>query len=112
MEIRKEVKDGIAIIYLSGNLLGENANGPVLEFLKEQLDGGTRKVLFNLSDLKFINSTGLGMLMTAVARVKNAGGEMYLCNVPEIMTKILKMMKLETTFPMAASEQEAVASFS
>ncbi len=109
MEIKKEVKDGIAVIYLSGNLLGENANGPVLDFLKQQLDAGNKKVLFNLTDLRFINSTGLGMLMTAVARVKNAGGEMYLCNVPEIMTKILKMMKIEATFPIAASEQEAVA---
>ena len=110
MEIKKEVKDGVAVIYLSGNLLGENANGPVLEFLKEQLDGGVKKVLFNLTDLKYINSTGLGMLMTALARVRNAGGEMYLCNVPELMTKILKMMKLESTFVIAASEEEAVKS--
>ncbi len=109
MEIKKEVKNGIAVIYLSGNLLGENANGPVLDYLKQQLEEGNKKVLFNLSDLKFINSTGLGMLMTAIARTRNAGGEMYLCNVPEIMTKILKMMKLDSTFPTAASEQEAVA---
>ena len=112
MEINKEVKDGVAVIYLSGNLLGENANGPVLEYLKEQIESGTKKVVFNLTDLKFINSTGLGMLMTAMARVKNAGGEMYLCNVPEIMTKILKMMKLDTTFNIAPSEQAAVSSFS
>ena len=110
MEIRKEVKDGVAVIYLSGNLLGENANGPVLEYLKAQLDSGVKKVLFNLTDLKYINSTGLGMLMTALARVRNAGGAMYLCNVPELMTKILKMMKLENTFPIAESEAEAVKS--
>jgi anti-sigma B factor antagonist len=108
MEIKKEVKDGITVIYLSGNLLGENANGPVLEYLKQQLEAGNKKVLFNLTDLKFINSTGLGMLMTAIARVRNAGGEMYLCHVPEMMTKILKMMKLDSTFPTAPTEQEAV----
>jgi len=110
MEIKKELKDGVAVIYLSGNLLGENANGPVLDFLKEQIEAGTKKVLYNLTDLKFINSTGLGMLMTSLARVRNAGGEMYLCNVPESMTKILKMMKLDSTFPIAATEQEAVSS--
>lgn len=110
MEIKKEVKDGVAVIYLSGNLLGENANGPVLDYVKEQLDGGVKKVLFNLTDLKYINSTGLGMLMTSLAKVKNAGGEMYLCNVPELMTKILKMMKLESAFSISASEEEAVKS--
>lgn len=109
MEIKKELKNGVAVIYLSGNLLGENANGPVLEYLKEQLEAGNKKVLFNLAELKFINSTGLGMLMTAIARVRNAGGEMYLCNVPDMMTKILKMMKLDNTFPIALSEQDAVA---
>ena len=109
MEIKKELKDGVNVIYLSGNLLGENANGPVLDYLKLQLEAGNKKVLFNLTDLKFINSTGLGMLMTAIARVKNAGGEMYLCNVPDIMTKILKMMKIESTFPIAASEEEVVS---
>ena len=110
MDIKKEVKDGVAVIYLTGNLLGENANGPVLEYLKAQLDSGVKKVLFNLTDLKYINSTGLGMLMTALARTRNGGGEMYLCNVPDLMTKILKMMKLENTFPIAASETEAVKS--
>lgn len=110
MEIKKEVKDGVAVIYLSGNLLGENANGPVLDYVKEQLEGGVKKVLFNLTDLKYINSTGLGMLMTSLAKVKNAGGEMYLCNVPELMTKILKMMKLESAFSISASEEEAVKS--
>lgn len=108
MEIKKEVKNGVAVIYLSGNLLGENANAPVLDYLKEQVESGTRKVVFNLDGLKFINSTGLGMLMTAITRVRNAGGEMYLCNVPDIMSKILRMMKLESTFPIIASEQEAV----
>lgn len=110
MEIKKEVKDGVAVIYLSGNLLGENANGPVLDFVKEQLEGGVKKVLFNLTDLKYINSTGLGMLMSALAKVKNAGGDMYLCNVPDLMTKILKMMKLESAFSISASEEEAVKS--
>ena len=110
MEIKKELKNGVAVIYLSGNLLGENANGPVLEFVKEQLDGGVKKVLFNLTDLKYINSTGLGMLMTTLAKVKNAGGDMYLCNVPDLMTKILKMMKLENAFSIAQSEEEAVKS--
>ena len=108
MEIKKEVKDGIVVIYLSGNLLGENANGPVLEFVKDNIEAGNKRVLFNLQDLKFINSTGLGMLMTALARVRNAGGEMILSNLPEIMTKLLKMMKLDATFLVSATETDGL----
>lgn len=109
MEIQKEVKNGVVVIYLSGNLLGENANGPVLEYLKQQLDAGNKKVVFNLQSLKFINSTGLGMLMTALARTRNGGGEMILSNLPEIMSKLLKMMKLDAAFIVADSEATAIA---
>jgi|JI10StandDraft_1071094.scaffolds.fasta_scaffold110669_2 anti-sigma B factor antagonist len=108
MEIRKEVKEGVVVIYLTGNLLGEHANGPVLDFVKQNIEAGNKRVLFNLTDLKFINSTGLGMLMTSLARVRNAGGELILCNLPEIMTKLLKMMKLDTTFLIASDEADAI----
>jgi anti-sigma B factor antagonist len=109
MEIKNEVKGNAVVIYLSGNLLGENANGPVLDFIKQQIEAGRTHVVVNLADLKFINSTGLGMLMTALARVRNAGGEMYLCHLPELMVKLLKMMKLDQTFLVTATEAEALA---
>jgi anti-anti-sigma regulatory factor len=48
------------------------------------------------------------MLMTSLARVRNAGGELILCNLPEIMTKLLKMMKLDTTFLIASDEADAI----
>ncbi|MFN8308440.1 MAG: STAS domain-containing protein [Chitinophagales bacterium] len=108
MELKKEIKNGVVVIYLSGNLLGENANGPVLEYLKENLDGGNKRIIFNLKELKFINSTGLGMLMTALARTRNAGGEMILSDLPDIMKKLLKMMKLDSTFVVADSEEAAL----
>ena len=108
MDIQKELKDGVVVIYLTGNLLGENANGPVLEFLKTNLEAGNKKVLFNLNGLKFINSTGLGMLMTALARTRNAGGELILCHLPEIMTKLLKMMKLDDTFLVSPDEADGM----
>lgn len=106
--MKNELKEGVLVISLEGNLLGENTNGPVMELLKQNIEAGTKKVLFNLTDMKFINSTGLGMLMTALSKTRNAGGELALCGLPEQMRKLLQMTKLETIFPIYADEAAAI----
>lgn len=96
--MKSEVTDGILTISLEGNLLGETSNAPVMELLTGNLTQGNKKVLLDLSQLKFINSTGLGMLLTAVSKTRNAGGELVLCNAPEQMRKLLQITKLESVF--------------
>lgn len=107
--MQNEIKNGVMVIYLEGNLLGENTNAPAINLVKQHLESGGRKVLFNLGQMKFINSTGLGMLMTALGKVRNAGGELALCNLPEQMRKLLQMTKLEAVFPVYADEAAALA---
>ncbi|MFN8298665.1 MAG: STAS domain-containing protein [Chitinophagales bacterium] len=106
--MKNELKDGVLVISLEGNLLGENTNGPVMDLIKQNIEAGTKKVLFNLADMKFINSTGLGMLMTALSKTRNAGGELALCGLPEQMRKLLQMTKLETLFPVYGDEAAAI----
>jgi anti-sigma B factor antagonist len=108
MDIKTEQKEGVLVFYLNGNLLGEHANAPVMEKLKAGLEVGNNKVLFNLTDLKFINSTGLGMLLTALTKTRNAGGELTLTNVPEQMNKLLVMTKLKDIFNIQADEESGI----
>ena len=107
--MKNELKNGVLVISLDGNLLGEYSNAPVMELLKSNLDTGTKKVLFNLSEMKFINSTGLGMLMTALTKTRNAGGELALCGIPDQMKKLLQMTKLESLFPVHSDESAAIS---
>ncbi len=106
--MKNEVKDGVLVIYLEGNLLGENTNGPVMEMIKKSIDEGNKKILFNLADMKFINSTGLGMLLTGVTKTRNAGGELALCSLPDQMKKLLQMTKLESVFKVQPDEVSAI----
>ena len=103
-----EVKEGVLVISLVGNLLGENTNAPVMELLKQNIETGSTKVVFNLSEMKFINSTGLGMLMTALTKSRNAGGDLALSGVPDQMKKLLQMTKLETVFTVCEDEKSAI----
>lgn len=106
--MKNEIKDGVLVIYIEGNLLGEHSNAPVMELIKQVIEAGNKKVLFNLAEMKFINSTGLGMLLTAVSKTRNAGGEVALCSLPEQMTKLLQMTKLGSAFVVKANEEEAI----
>lgn len=107
--MKNELKDGILVIHIEGNLLGEHLNGAVMELIKNNVESGSKKVLFNLGEMKFINSTGLGMLLTAVGKVRNAGGELSLCAAPDQMKKLLQMTKLESIFKSFDDEASAIS---
>jgi len=107
--MKSETKDGVLVISLEGNLLGEHTNAPVMELIKTSIEAGNKKVLFNLSEMKFINSTGLGMLLTAVSKVRNSGGELALCSLPEQMKKLLQITKLESIFNIRPDEASALS---
>ena len=106
--MKNEVKEGVLVITLEGNLLGEHTNAPVMELINQNLEAGNKKVVFNLEGLKFINSTGLGMLMTGLTKTRNAGGELVLCSLPDQMKKLLQMTKLESIFNVQADEATAI----
>ncbi len=108
MDTLKEIKDGVLVIYFTGNLLGEHVNGPILEEVKHSIEAGNKRVVFNLKDLKFINSTGFGMFMSAMARLRNVGGELILAEVPEKVLALLTMMKLDAVFFISDSEADAL----
>jgi anti-sigma B factor antagonist len=106
--MKNEIKEGVLVIYVEGNLLGEHTNGLVMDLIKKNVESGNKKVLFNLGEMKFINSTGLGMLLTAVGKVRNAGGELSLCAIPDQMKKLLQMTKLESIFKSFDDEVTAI----
>src|SRR5579859_6480915 len=108
--MKNEIKDGVLVISLEGNLLGEHTNAPVMELIKQNIEAGHKKVVFNLGEMKFINSTGLGMLLTAVTKTRNAGGEMALCSLPDQMKKLLQITKLESVFQTQPDEVSAIRS--
>jgi anti-sigma B factor antagonist len=107
--MKQEIKDGVLVISLEGNLLGEHTNAPVMDLIAENIEKGNKKVLFNLAEMKFINSTGLGMLIRAVSKTRSAGGELALCSMPEQMKKLLQITKLEGVFNAKADEASAIS---
>lgn len=108
MKYTKEVKDGVLHLQFSGDLIGEN-NGPELvELANDAISNGITHCLLNISDVRYINSSGIGVLITLLTKFRNKNGELYIVNPSEHVNKLLIMTKLQAIFNIAESEEEVL----
>ena len=103
--------DGITIVDLSGRItLGE---GSVIlrDTVRELIGKGNKKILLNLGDVNYIDSSGIGELVSAFTTVRNQGGELKLLNLTKKVHDLLQITKLYTVFDVKDDEASAVKSF-
>ena len=103
--------DGITIVDLSGRItLGE---GSVIlrDTIKDLLGKGQKKILLNLGDVSYIDSSGIGELVSAFTSVRNQGGELKLLNLTKKVHDLLQITKLYTVFDVKDDEATAISSF-
>ena len=111
MKLKKRVVDDVVVLDLSGNVMGGPDQQTFHTAIKEIVEEGHKKVLVNLADVPWINSTGLGILMAGFITVKNAGGVLRLVNVSKRIDSLLMITKLTLVFETFESEDLALASF-
>jgi len=102
---------GVTIVDLSGRItLGE---GSVLlrDMVRDLVTKGQRKILLNLGDVTYIDSSGIGELVSAFTTVRNQGGELKLLNLTKKVHDLLQITKLYTVFDVKDDEATAVAAF-
>ena len=112
MKIKERKRDGVAIIELSGKLMGGPDAATVDETIKTLLHEGIRNIVVNLEKVRWVNSTGLGILISGYTTVKKSGGELKLLKVSDRIENIFIVSKLYTVFESFDDEDEAVRSFS
>jgi anti-sigma B factor antagonist len=101
----------VAIVDLAGRITLGDGSGMIRNTIKELLAGGRKNVLLNLKDVTYIDSAGLGELVSAFASVNNAGGNIKLLHVQGKVRDLLQITKLYTVFPAFDDEMAAVRSF-
>jgi anti-sigma B factor antagonist len=79
--------------------------------LHELKENGKKNVVIDLSKTKFMNSSGLGMLISGMTTMRNAGGDLRLANVADRIQSLLVITKLITVFKNFDSVEEAVGSY-
>ena len=99
------------IFRLEGNLIGETDGIPLTEAFAEQIDNGARNFVMDLTDLRHINSSGLGVLITLLTKARKVSGELVLTNPSEFINNILIITKLNSVFSIFPNTEEALKSF-
>src|ERR1700760_974287 len=103
--------DGITIVDLSGRITLGEGSVVLRDTIKDLLSKGQKKILLNLGDVSYIDSSGIGELVSAFTSVRNQGGELKLLNLTKKVHDLLQITKLYTVFDVKDDEATAIASF-
>lgn len=111
MRIKTSEKYSAVIIELKGNVIGGPDSEEFSKLLHSYIDEGKKNIVVDLKSVKFMNSSGLGMLISGFTTVKNGGGSFKLANATEKINSLLVITKLITIFENYNSVDEAIKSF-
>ena len=111
MKIKITEKYGAVIIELKGNVMGGEDTKDFNDNLHKLIEEDKKQVVIDLSGVKFMNSSGLGMLIGGLTTLKKADGVLKLARVTDKIESLLIITKLITIFDSYDTVDEAVESF-
>ncbi|HKV40739.1 MAG TPA: STAS domain-containing protein [Blastocatellia bacterium] len=111
MDMRERVVDGVTVLDLSGKIVLGEGDVQIKGRIKELLGEGQKRILLNLADVSYMDSAGLGSLISSYATVKREGGQLRLEHVTARVQDLLTITKLITVFEAFDDEKEALAAF-
>ena len=99
------------ILQLSGDIMGGKDYDLFTNTVKELVDEGHVDLVLDLDKVRYINSTGLGILVSGLTTLKKNMGQMKICNLSKRIDRLFSVTSLTTVFPTYESVEEAVTSF-
>ena len=102
----------VTIVDISGRIVLGEESAALRELVCNLLDKGHKQILFNLGDVHYIDSAGLGSLVSAFTSVRKQNGELKLLNLTNKVHDVMQITKLYTVFDIMNDETEGVKSFS
>ncbi len=102
----------ITVVDLGGRIVLGDGSALLRKTIRQLLEGDRTKILINLADVDYIDSSGIGELVHAFTSVRNRGGELKLLHLTKKVHDILQITKLYTVFDVHSDERSALRSFS
>jgi anti-sigma B factor antagonist len=99
----------IGVFHLEGNLIGEQDGMPLTDAFNEQMEDGFINFALNLTELKHINSSGLGVFITLLTKARRKDGELVLVSPSDYIRNLMLITKLNSIFTIYQSIESAVA---
>jgi len=102
---------GITLVDLSGRISLGDGSALLRKTVRDLLEEGRTKIILNLGDVNYIDSSGVGELVSGFTAVRNRGGELKLLNLTKKVNDLLQITKLFTVFDVFNDESTAMRSF-
>ncbi|HEY8400264.1 MAG TPA: STAS domain-containing protein [Cytophagaceae bacterium] len=109
MKFDSSIKDNVLKIQLQGDLIGENSGLELVDFVNDKINDSVVLCAIDLSGVRYMNSSGIGVLITLLTKFRNKGGEVVLINPSDQIKKLLIITKLNSIFSIVDSEEEAIS---
>jgi len=111
MKVKIRQVDDVTILDLSGRITLGEGSVTLRDSVRDLVAKGTKHILLNLGDISYIDSSGIGELVSAFTSVKNSGGELKLLNLTKKVHDLLQITKLYTIFDIWDNETSAITAF-
>ena len=110
LEIKASEREGVAILALKGRITAGEVS-PVRDKISELLAAGKTRIVLDLGEVDYVDSTGLGTLVISYTQVQKAGGALTLARLNRRNVELLALTRLHTVFEVFADDTDAVNSF-
>jgi anti-sigma B factor antagonist len=104
-------KNGVIVLELKGNLVGGSLFPHMERTLRNLIDQGKKNIVLDLGNIKFFNSSGIGILISSYTKVRENGGILKLANISTNFEGQLSSTKLNLVFENYSTVEEAINSF-
>lgn len=111
LEYQSREEGGVLVVDLGGDLVMGEESIALRKFLRAQFDEKHTRVLLNLTNIRYMDSTGVGVVVEALAHAMAIGAHLRLCNVPAFTGKVLRQLNLYKILQVSETESEALAAF-
>ncbi len=111
MKIKEKIENHVAVLTLSGKMMGGPETTALHDHIKGLINDGLTKVVIDLGGVKWMNSSGMGVLMACTTTLKNANGQLILARVSEKVNSLLMITQLIKVFETFETVERAVSKF-
>jgi anti-sigma B factor antagonist len=111
MKVSNRQVDGVTIVDMSGRITLGEGSVVLRDSIRDLIGKEQKKILLNLGDVTYIDSSGIGELVSAFTAVRREGGELKLLKLTKKVHDLLQITKLYTVFDIKDDEAAAIQSF-
>ena len=103
--------DGVTVLNLSGRITLGDGTKILRKLIRDTLAASKKHILLNMAEVFYIDSSGLGELVSAFTTVKNSGGQLKLLNLKSRVQDLMQLTRMHMIFDIYTDERTALASF-